>query len=571
MSSLYIKEIKAIDDICRIAEAKPAHLYQIAEKIPDIVTAMFDNQQISVKLKIKDMEFTTPSFKRGESHLKIALKKIGSLEVYRATDSAKKHFTAEEENVLKNLGGHIARTIQHWQMQEYSTHLISLLQTTRKINRIIAQQKNRTTLLKTVCTTLVTMQGWYKAWIGYIDSSSEHMIIYSAQKNPDVNLSSYKLEMNVIPPCWQEALQLQGIVTSYHPSDKCSQCCFKDKHHATDEIIGTISKRIEYGDTIFGILCVAINRDFINSKEELLQFEDLSSDIGFALYNSKLEETQKAVEKEQEKLYNELRLKNAELEQIVYATSHDLRSPLVNVQGFSKELDYSLAELNDIVKDERIPLQLQERFTEIIESDIQESQQFILSSISKMDTLLSGLLRLSRLGRSILNVQILDMNKLVKTVIADFEFRIKNTGISIRIGSLPSCAGDKEQLSQLFANLIDNSIKFLDPTRPGVIEISGTIDKKNPDFSFYRVSDNGIGIEKEHIQKVFQLFHRLHPQHIQGEGLGLTLVKRIVEKHNGTILLESNFGSGTTFFIHLPRHVHLIKDSSISTQESPDG
>ena len=254
-------------------------------------------------------------------------------------------------------------------------------------------------------------------------------------------------------------------------------------------------------------------------------------------------------EAERERLTAELAEKNEEQEQIIYVTSHDLRSPLVNVQGFSRELEYSLQELTSILESEDVQPAAREKLTSILESDVSTALSYIRTSISKMDTLLSGLLRLSRLGRSALNFEQLNMGELLSDIEKAFEYRIKEAGVKLEIGDLPPCQGDAVQINQIFSNLLDNALKYLDPERPGIIAVAGEMKDGE---AVYCVEDNGIGIAGEHQKKVFEIFHRLNPADTTGEGLGLSIIRKILSRHNGSIWVESEAGAGSRFYVSLP-------------------
>jgi signal transduction histidine kinase len=248
------------------------------------------------------------------------------------------------------------------------------------------------------------------------------------------------------------------------------------------------------------------------------------------------------------RLNKELMKKNKELEQVLYATSHDLRSPLVNIQGFAKELQASLQDLTSIINRKEFPDSLWNKCEPILSDDVPESLDFILSSASKMDGLLSGLLTLSRVGRQKLTIRNLNMDTILADVISIFEYRIKEKDITIVTSELPNCRGDEVQINQLFSNLVGNAVKFIDSKRKPVITISG---KKDKDNAVYSVKDNGIGISSNHQDKIFNLFHQLDP-HIPGTGIGLAIVKQILNKHNGKIKIDSHPGKGTCFEISLP-------------------
>lgn len=254
------------------------------------------------------------------------------------------------------------------------------------------------------------------------------------------------------------------------------------------------------------------------------------------------------IEKDLLLLNTALEGKSRDMQQILYITTHDLRSPLVNIQGFNKELAASLRSLSELLKSVEIPASLKNNFVQILEEEIPEAMHFISSSTSKMDALLKGLLALSRLERQKPSFKQLDMNQLMLDVVDNHMFEIQQNKIILEINDLPNCKGDELQINQLFSNLIDNALKFFDSERQGKIKISGIIRNG---FIEYSVQDNGIGIHPDHQEKVFELFHKLNPQK-RGIGLGMSIVKQIVEKHNGKIVLESKVNVGTKFIIFIP-------------------
>ncbi|WP_161569186.1 PAS domain S-box protein [Candidatus Oscillochloris fontis] len=259
--------------------------------------------------------------------------------------------------------------------------------------------------------------------------------------------------------------------------------------------------------------------------------------------------TLKQVERAHENLSRELARKNRELEQIVYVTSHDLRSPLVNVQGFSRELQATLDDLSQQLATLAMPDAQRDMINLLIKDEIPESLHYILNGVSRMDTLLKGLLRLSRLGRKDLSIETLDIQRMVHETLNALDFEIKQAGVQVNLHPLPACRGDAMQVSQIFANLINNALKYLDPNRPGEITISAT---KSKGMVVYCIADNGMGLAPEHQEKIFELYYRLDPAHSEGEGLGLTIVRTIVDRHSGWIKVESTLGVGSQFFVALP-------------------
>jgi PAS domain S-box-containing protein len=248
-------------------------------------------------------------------------------------------------------------------------------------------------------------------------------------------------------------------------------------------------------------------------------------------------------------LNDALEAKNAELEQVVYVASHDLRSPLVNIDGYSKELGLLLTELREALDGAPDGPAAAKAAEPFLDEEIPEALRFIRTSAAKMDTLLTGLLRLSRSGRAALNIGPRDMNALMAQVVDATEYRIRETGAAVTVDDLPPCRGDAVQLNQIFSNLLDNALKYRSPDREARIRISGETAENR---SIYRVEDNGIGMQPDHLEKIFDIFHRLNPDLGEGEGLGLTIVRRILDRMEGTVEVTSTPGAGSRFTVDLP-------------------
>ncbi|RJX33388.1 MAG: PAS domain S-box protein [Desulfurivibrio sp.] len=338
-----------------------------------------------------------------------------------------------------------------------------------------------------------------------------------------------------------------------YPEDKLRQLTFQDITHPDDldtdldfyrqvlaGEISTYSLEKRYirldGSPVWINLTVSLVRDDDGTPA---YFISIIEDI----------DQRKNTELERDRLSLELNKKNHELEQIIYVTSHDLRSPLVNVQGFSKELSADIKNLLSLWQNTGIPAAIRNQAEPLLHQDIPESLQFIEKGIARMDDLLNGLLRLSRLGRASLTLEECDMNRLLADIVATMDFQIKEAGVQVEVSDLPTCRGDRDQLNQLFSNLLGNALKYLDPGRPGRININGVKEK---DRSVYCVSDNGIGIAREHQGKIFEIFHRLNPAESEGDGLGLAIVNRILDRLDGKIWVASEEGRGSSFYVSLP-------------------
>ncbi len=297
------------------------------------------------------------------------------------------------------------------------------------------------------------------------------------------------------------------------------------------------------GGEVLGVMAFFCHQNVRPDPETLNTFLAIGSQVGQFM-------ERKRAEAKLAELARTLAEKNKELETIVYVASHDLRSPLVNIMGFSKELgracDKIKAKLTSTTDDKVDRAEI----LELLSADVPEAIQFILAGVTRIDTLLSGFLRFSRLGRAALKIEKLDMNRLLATIASAMEFQLKRAGAALLIQPLPGCYADAVQLNQVFSNLLDNALKYLVPSRAGQITVSGETRNGR---SLYRVADNGRGIALEHQGKIFEIFHRLNPAETEGEGLGLTIAQRSLERQNGRIWLESKVGVGTTFFVSLPK------------------
>ena len=242
-------------------------------------------------------------------------------------------------------------------------------------------------------------------------------------------------------------------------------------------------------------------------------------------------------------------LKNKELENYLYIASHDLRSPLVNIQGFSQRLQKQINSIKNFIAEHILSPEIKADITAITDEGIPRTLNFILSNVSKMESLLNGLLNLSRTGRTSMTIKMVDINHLLKIIIDAFNFQLSEINAIVTVDDLPACYGDEDLLNQLFSNIIGNSIKYREKSRQLIIEITA-----HTEFNkiIYSVKDNGIGINEANRDKIWDLFYRVDPaSQDAGEGLGLSIVKIITERHKGTIRVESEPGKGCRFIIEL--------------------
>ena len=245
----------------------------------------------------------------------------------------------------------------------------------------------------------------------------------------------------------------------------------------------------------------------------------------------------------------ELERKSQEVEAFVYIVSHDLRAPLVNIQGFCSELITSCQELRDLVDKSDLAPEMQRRLKQISDDDIGGALRFITAGTSRFERLIDALLRLSRTGRQEYRLDRVDVNALVENVVDSLQATINSKTVAVRVEAMPDAFADKTALEQVFSNLLSNALNYLDPARIGKITVGGRVEKES---CHYWISDNGLGFPAGAKGRIFRVFQRFHPNRAPGEGMGLAIAKRVVERHDGDIWVESTEGEGTTFHFRMP-------------------
>jgi len=253
----------------------------------------------------------------------------------------------------------------------------------------------------------------------------------------------------------------------------------------------------------------------------------------------------KAAQLQLERTVEELKRSNANLEEFAYAASHDMKEPIRKIHFFS----------------DRLKEELQEKLTE------HQRQLFtrMENAAQRMKLLIDDLLAYSHVSKGVPEMEEIDLNKKVKTVLEDLELEVQEKSAIIKLNQLPKIKGHRRQIQQLFQNLIGNALKYSRPGVPPEITINASIAKGNDvmpnlsaeeggkDFHFITVKDNGVGFEQKDADRIFNMFIRLHGSaEYRGTGVGLSIARKVVENHRGYISAESQPGKGSTFKILLP-------------------
>ena len=255
------------------------------------------------------------------------------------------------------------------------------------------------------------------------------------------------------------------------------------------------------------------------------------------------EEDIRRLNRELQKRAVELEASNKELESFAYSVSHDLRAPLRHVAGYSELLQ------------KQAPDSLDDKSRRYI--------QTILESAKRMGNLIDDLLAFSRLGRAEAKMRAVDLQQVVKEVIAEVSRDTRDRDIAWKIGALPTCHGDSSMLKLVVVNLVSNAVKFTRMRTRTEIEI-GCVDKNNDELEVF-VRDNGAGFDMQYADKLFGVFQRLHlAEQFEGTGIGLATVQRIIHRHGGQVRAEGVVDQGATFYFSLPK-AHELAERTAST------
>jgi signal transduction histidine kinase len=242
---------------------------------------------------------------------------------------------------------------------------------------------------------------------------------------------------------------------------------------------------------------------------------------------------------------------NEEIQRFAYIISHDLRAPLLNIIGFTSELENATSRLNSFVTEHiaASDVAIPETVRLASEEDLPEAIGFIQTSTAKMDRLINAILRLSREGRRVLVPEHLDMNGLLKNVVDSVRHQVATADAEVTLGTIPPIVCDRIAIEQIFSNLVENALKYLQDGRPGQIAITS---RREGRMVCVEVADNGRGIAARDMERVFELFRRAGVQDRPGEGIGLAHVKALVRRLGGTIECTSTLGEGSVFAVRLP-------------------
>lgn len=380
-----------------------------------------------------------------------------------------------------------------------------------------------------------------------IPSPRASVTLFDFEQNEAIFLAADFEEMETIPkePISLEEYGLQ-VIDALRRNQPWSTDDILNDPHATDLDKQLANERgirawlylplLSMGQLIGGLnLGRRAGSPFTQDDAEIAH--DVANQLAIALEQTKLYDALQNELGERQKLIVELEASNSELERFTYTVSHDLRNPLVTIKGFLGMLEKDIRE----GRSDKIRIDLDR----------------ISAAADRMNELLSDLLELSRVGRILNPSEEINLVNLANDAVESLDGRLRARNITVRVSpDLPLVFGDRIRLRELFENLIDNAAKYMGSQPDPVIEIGVRPGSEPVIF----IKDNGIGIEPQYQARIFTLFEQLNPG-MEGTGIGLALVKRIIETHGGKIWVESDgHGRGSAFCFTIP--------SSSQTQSS---
>ena len=502
------------DDISLLQLSIRKKLDQIVKRMQPIVIEDLENESINIPDLPENLRAT-----KLRSFLGVPVisrnKTIAVLSVYKEENH---RFDEREIKLLGTIANQAAVVIENAKLYERESRRAAQLGMVNEVGKKITKTLDLNKLLNTVTKVIHEIFGYNHVAVYLVSVESGQITLKSQAgalggqlddgakiENPDTPIARSVLSSETL---LIQDLQKENEIDRGYPREGALIC-----------IPLQVAKRIN------GTLVLFSDKKNSFDNRDTYAFEALASQVASVIENARLfEETKLNSEK--------LSQANSELENFVFTVSHDLKSPIVSVQGFSSIL------LND--------------YSEQLDQEAIHYLQRIQSNVTQMERLIKDLLDLSRIGRVVNKSELTEINEVIKLVISDLQFQADARNVKlIAPDDFPQIMCDRDRMLQVFTNLITNSIKYMGSKSDPMVEIGHGEDEDN--YIFY-VRDNGIGVDPNYHKKIFELFQSLKEvKGVEGTGVGLTIVKRIIDNHKGKIWVESEKGSGATFFFSIPK------------------
>ena len=449
-------------------------------------------------------------------------KVIGILDVQ---DDESHRFDQIDVDTFNTFSGHIAAAIQNAYLfaeqreaEEALRLYASRLQSLHEIDKAILTSESPESIARTAVQHLQPIISYDRASVAIFDFESTKVRVFAAEQQIDQDPIANTYDLITITNALKKAdgKPIYGSINTFSPDIPIIQ------ELKEQNIQSIILYPLRYRDELIGAINLASYDPGTFSESDIAIVDEIAAPLAIAIQQAWLYEEVRQHAKA-------LEMRNEELEQFAYVASHDLQEPLriviSYVQLLARQYEGKLDEDADIFIN------------------------YAIGAAMRMRNLISDLLSYSRLeSRGKLFTET-DMNQVVERVLIDLSLTIEENNATVTYDPLPTIFADTTQMSQILLNLISNGIKFRDEVDPQ-IHISASFENNHWLFS---VQDNGIGIEEQYTDRIFAIFQRLHTvEEYPGTGIGLAICKKIIERHNGQIWVESILGQGTTFFFTLP-------------------
>jgi len=487
-----VKELGCLHSISRLVAKQKISLEDALQDIADVIPSGWQYPEITcARILVNGREFRTRNFRKSQckqdSPILAQGNPVGVVEVscLEETPEAEKGLCLKEERILIDaIASQLGEYIEHWEAEK----------------KLQAASLYARSLLEASLDPLVTISS--DGRIMDVNRSTEAATGLSREDLIGSDFSEYFSEPEKARAGYQRVFQ-EGSVRDY-------PLAIRHQSGSVTEVLYNASLYKNEAGEVEGVFAAA--RDITDRK---------SAEEEIRRLNAELE--QRVLQRT-----GQLKAANEDLESFAYSISHDLRSPLLGIDGFSKILE--------------------KRYSDRLDAEGLRLLSVIRGSTSRMGQLIDDLLSFSRWGRQEMKLSQIDMADLAKEVIP--QLSSSDQKVSFRVGALPPIRADRSMIRQVLFNLLSNALKFSSGRENPLIEVGG---QEGPSENTYYVKDNGVGFEAQYAHKLFAVFSRLHrPEEFSGTGVGLAIVKRIISGHGGRVWAEGELGQGATFYFALP-------------------